>query len=649
MTITIDDRREQLWQWDTGRAIVVTGAAAVEVHISRTGEKSARVVRVENGVAAIPDDLLTVQGQLHVYVVGVDDAGRMTEHKRVFTIAARQKPDDYVWGPEELKHWEQLEERIETLESNETTDHTKLTNRDTADQHPIGAITGLPDALDSNVRAALAAMQAAQDAGSAAGKAQSTADDAAAAAEKAQGSADKAQETADSATTAATELGKRLGAAEKELEGKQPAGDYLTSESDPTVPEWAKQPDKPTYTAAEVGALPSSTKIPSKTSELENDAEYAKTSELPQIDATLKQSGQAAEAAETGKRIEAISPDDSTIDGKPWSSKQIIDTLCPTLEETGNPSQCYPVVNYPLGIKVSWGPTQEGSGDPSPDNIRPISGRENVTLKRCGKNLMSFFKRIENETSKQIMSESELLALSKSLAGQNVTLTFTIETEDIVFADVSEEWRKRIGFEAEGKDTDGNAVYGLLCWVSERKNQLSTNGKQVVTVTTKMPALKSGSITFCAQNIQSGRFVAYDFGLFIGEGVSAYAPYTGQDTTLALPETIYGGEVDAVTGAGHKMWENIATYAGETLPSKWISDRDVYAVGATPTVGAQVVYKLAEPVSFEATGGQPVAALSGVNTVMTDAESVTVTGRADPIKRITDLEDAVASITTTEG
>ena len=649
MTITIDDRREQLWQWDTGRAIVVTGAAAVEVHISRTGEKSARVVRVENGVAAIPDDLLTVQGQLHVYVVGVDDAGRMTEHKRVFTIAARQKPDDYVWGPEELKHWEQLEERIETLESNETTDHTKLTNRDTADQHPIGAITGLPDALDSNVRAALAAMQAAQDAGSAAGKAQSTADDAAAAAEKAQGSADKAQETADSATTAATELGKRLGAAEKELEGKQPAGDYLTSESDPTVPEWAKQPDKPTYTAAEVGALPSSTKIPSKTSELENDAEYAKTSELPQIDATLKQSGQAAEAAETGKRIEAISPDDSTIDGKPWSSKQIIDTLCPTLEETGNPVQCYPVTNYPLGIKASWGPTQEGSGDPSPDNIRPIPGRENVTLKRCGKNLMSFFKRIENEPKKQIMPESELLALSKSLAGQNVTLTFTIETEDIVFADVSEEWRKRIGFEAEGKDTDGNAVYGLLCWVSERKNQLSTNGKQVVTVTTKMPALKSGSITFCAQNIQSGRFVAYDFGLFIGEGVSAYAPYTGQDTTLALPETIYGGEVDAVTGAGHKMWENIATYAGETLPSKWISDRDVYAVGATPTVGAQVVYKLAEPVSFEATGGQPVAALSGVNTVMTDAESVTVTGRADPIKRITDLEDAVASMTTTEG
>lgn len=33
-------------------------------------------------------------------------------------------------------------------------------------------------------------------------------------------------------------------------------------ETDPTVPEWAKQPQKPTYTAEEVGALPANTPIP---------------------------------------------------------------------------------------------------------------------------------------------------------------------------------------------------------------------------------------------------------------------------------------------------------------------------------------------------------------------------------------------------
>lgn len=68
-----------------------------------------------------------------------------------------------------------------------------------------------------------------------------------------------------------------------------------------------------------------------------------------------------------------------------------------------------------------------------------------------------------------------------------------------------------------------------------------------------------------------------------------------------------------------------------------------YAAG-TPV---QIAYKLAEPVPFTVAGGVPIKALSGTNTILTDADSATVTGRADPIKRITDLEDAVASMTTT--
>ena len=47
------------------------------------------------------------------------------------------------------------------------------------------------------------------------------------------------------------------------LAGKQATGNYITEESDPTVPEWAKQPNKPSYTAQEVGALPVTTAIPS--------------------------------------------------------------------------------------------------------------------------------------------------------------------------------------------------------------------------------------------------------------------------------------------------------------------------------------------------------------------------------------------------
>lgn len=47
------------------------------------------------------------------------------------------------------------------------------------------------------------------------------------------------------------------------------------NETDPTVPAWAKAETKPTYTAEEVGALPDNTFIPTNTSDLNNDSNFA--------------------------------------------------------------------------------------------------------------------------------------------------------------------------------------------------------------------------------------------------------------------------------------------------------------------------------------------------------------------------------------
>ena len=103
------------------------------------------------------------------------------------------------------------------------------------------------------------------------------------------------------------------------------------------------------------------------------------------VDATLTQSGQAADAKVTGDALERKAViDDTTVGTDAWSSKHIVDILCPPLEETGNPVVFYPVADYPLGVTASWEPVQEGSGDPSPDNIRPIKGRDSVKVERCG-------------------------------------------------------------------------------------------------------------------------------------------------------------------------------------------------------------------------------------------------------------------------
>ena len=109
-------------------------------------------------------------------------------------------------------------------------DHTELANRDVADQHPISAITGLEDVLDT-IPSKVSELQN-----------------------------DSGYITSASVPTKVSQLTNDSG--------------FISTETDPTVPSWAKSPTKPSYTANEVGALPSDTVIPSKTSQLTNDSGY---------------------------------------------------------------------------------------------------------------------------------------------------------------------------------------------------------------------------------------------------------------------------------------------------------------------------------------------------------------------------------------
>ena len=101
----------------------------------------------------------------------------------------------------------------------------------------------------------------------------------------------------------------------------------------------------------------------------------------------------------------------------------------------------------------------------------------------------------------------------------------------------------------------------------------------------------------------------------------------------------YSGDCIVISDVG-------TVYLGRALSDKYTVDTWCAYLAAQNAAGTpvQIAYKLATQTPFTATGAQPIPALAGVNTVLTDADSATVTGRADPIKRITDLEAAVASI-----
>lgn len=115
-----------LYQWDTGRKVQVVpdaGATIHEVHVAHSGEDGAFVLQPdENGCAAIPNKSLQSPGMVVIYAVTVTADGRQTETSRSFFIAARSKPDDYIYTEEELQTYQALEQRIETLEKGGASD-----------------------------------------------------------------------------------------------------------------------------------------------------------------------------------------------------------------------------------------------------------------------------------------------------------------------------------------------------------------------------------------------------------------------------------------------------------------------------------------------------------------------------------------------
>lgn len=114
---------------------------------------------------------------------------------------------------------------------------------------------------------------------------------------------------------------------------------FLTAETDPTVPAWAKASTKPTYTASEVGAvpttrtvngkalssnitlsasdvsaLPSSTTIPTKTSDLTNDSGFITgyTETDPTVPSWAKQS---SKPSYTASEVDALPISGGTLTG----------------------------------------------------------------------------------------------------------------------------------------------------------------------------------------------------------------------------------------------------------------------------------------------------------------------------------------------
>lgn len=102
MNITLDDGRTELWQWDTGRKIVVDGKSVSEVHFSKYSSNQAITREVVNGKAEIPNFLLQDTHAVTVYAYAGSVENGYTMAEKTFNVVKKPKPANYV-GTEEDK------------------------------------------------------------------------------------------------------------------------------------------------------------------------------------------------------------------------------------------------------------------------------------------------------------------------------------------------------------------------------------------------------------------------------------------------------------------------------------------------------------------------------------------------------------------
>ena len=379
-----------------------------------------------------------------------------------------------------------------------------------------------------------------------------------------------------------------------------------------------------------------------------------------------------------------------------WSSKKIVDTLCPAFSVSGNPVTCNPVEGYPLSAVVSLEPKQAGSGDPSPENVRPISGYDSVAVNVRGKNLLSD----ENFQN----SEKNGITFTKMGNGViHVEGTATSNADSVVVNDVPQlPPGKYVGVSSSN-------LRLVVKKASTGQNEWYTTGYGVT--------IEPGDvIQYYYFSVASGLTVNKDDYIFLAPGdsvfsVSDFEPYQpGTTDTLTFPETIYGGTVDAVTGVASEEWAFVELDGSETLEVGSDNLTSVYRyyitsyasevfytaaqgvcshlpVGDSTQLGAdreqciigynnkyiylylnktdfpninsvsawlaaqasagtpvQVAYKLATPTSFQATGNQALPAVAGLNTLYTDGDSLAVTGRSDPLSTIQTMQAQITAL-----
>ena len=525
------------------------------------------------------------------------------------------------------------------------------------------AATSASNASASASQAALSAQAAGTSEGNASASASAAATSATNSAASAQSAASSAQTATDKATLASQ---KAAAASESASLATAKASAAATSE-----------------TNAAASAQTASAKASEAASSATSAQEYDESAQQSAVNAQTAQG--LAETAQTGAETAQGLAEDArdlaqqyaeSIDPEHIYSAYPTDTASGAVATFTDGADDIPLKSLVVDIN----PVQSGSGDPSPDNVRPISGWTGANVVRYGKNY------IQNSDASYSLTTS-MAATYTTVASLADITSGTFSVEAVV---PSGQTLKLFGYDG----TDNNFIWDLAPQ-GDGRYAVTSNGNTIK---------RAKEFRIYSQPYTGGDSVVTVISkamLVVNDTETAYEPYSGQTIPISWQTeagTVYGGKLDVLSGVltvdrayeefdlsqysysttnGFDNWTipisntttgasnsagNISNIANYAYASSTHGMNHYYAganaivlyltEGSARDKTAQFVYPLATPIEIQLTPHE-VKSLLGANNIWADTGDTSVEYRADTklyIERLTEPDaDMIADANIVSG
>lgn len=198
-------------------------------------------------------------------------------------------------------------------------------------------------------------------------------------------------------------------------------------------------------------------------------------------------------------------------------------------------------------LVVDIEPVQSGTGDPSPTNIRPISGHTQAKVTRTGKNLFN---------KNDVTSGYRLSTNGEPYVDANYFISAYIPVT--------------VGKHYTKNSPTADAYHRICIYSSDKVFLSKVDDANTITVSNSNAAY----IRFC------GLRTELDTTQFEEGTGTAYAPYTIDTYTISLDGTRYGGTLDVTTGV-LTVDSALATITGDSITSIGTTSTSVKYIGGS--------------------------------------------------------------------